>query len=175
MRTRLPILIALMAASTLRADILTYTATPNGGGLTSYQFTLENTGTTGGTVFDLFLAIPLDISFIDTPAIGTPIGWGDTTGGLLFFGSDVNPSSSFIQWAADFSGLYDVGIGSALSGFSFVASQPVTGPIMFALNGSTDFGTALSGVPEPGTSFMLLIPLAATFAFRVLRKAPKST
>jgi len=163
MRTRLLLVpIALAAVGALKADTLFYTATPNGSGLFSYEFTLTNTGSTGGTLFDLFLSVPLDISFVDTGTIGTPVGWGDPTGGLLFFGPD-GPSTSFIQWAADFSGLYDIGLGSSLSGFSFVASQQVSGPITFALNGSTTFDTAreVSSVPEPATLALLLVALVA--------------
>src|SRR5260370_3899336 len=103
MRRRLLGLIALAAAATLNADTFTYTTTPNGG-LSKYQFTLTNSGSTGGTLFDLFLSVPLDIAFIDSATIGAPVGWGDPTGGLLFFGPDANPSTSFIEWSADASG-----------------------------------------------------------------------
>jgi hypothetical protein len=150
----------------LNANDLTYTITPTGGQF-SYQFTLTNTGTTGGTLFDLFLSLATDISNIDTAAIGTPVGWGDPTGGVLFFGPDVSPSTSFIEWGADFSGLYDVAISSSLSGFSFTATQPVDVPITFALNGTTDFAPAqeVSGAPEP-TTFILLLPLLAAMGWR---------
>ena len=124
--------------------------TPDGGEF-SYAFVLTNTGGTGGTLFDLFLSIPLDISDIDTSTIGTPVGWGDPTGGLLFFGPNVTPSTSFIEWADDVSGLYDLSIGDSLAGFSFVSSEEVAGTITFALNGATTFDTAepISNVPEP--------------------------
>lgn len=148
----------------LSADSLTYTVTPNAGEL-SYNFTLINTGDTGGTLFDLFLSLPTDISNIDTKTIGTPVGWGDPTGGLLFFGPDVASGTSFIEWASDFSGNYDVGIGSSVSGFfSFNSSVDVGQLITFALNGSTDFATAqqqVSAVPEPTTSALLLTVVLA--------------
>ena len=160
------LLAAFFLSGCLSADVLTYTVTPTGGQF-AYQFTLTNTGATGGTLFDLFLSLPTDISTIDTTTIGTPTGWGDPTGGLLFFGSDVSPSTSFIDWAADFSGLYDVTIGSSLSGFSFTVTQPVDVPIIFALNGSTDYAAALelSSVPEPAT-FVLLLPVLVALGFR---------
>ena len=90
------LLLTIVGAMVAKADILAYTVTPSNGQF-SYNFTLTNTGTTGGTLYDLFLSIPLDISAIDTTTIGTPVGWGDPTGGLLFFGPDVNPSTSFIE------------------------------------------------------------------------------
>src|ERR1035441_1795038 len=151
----------------LKADVLTYRITPNGGQFV-YDFTLSNTGATGGTLFDLFLSLATDITNVDTATIGTPVGWGDPTGGLLFFGPDVAPSTAFIEWAADFSGLYDVGIGNSLSGFSFNSSVDIGQPITFALNGSTDFATAqeVSSVPEPAT-FVLLLSVLVAIAFRV--------
>jgi hypothetical protein len=158
MYMRLLVLIVTLTTSSLWADSLTYT-TSEVGGKTSYQFTLTNTGTTGGTLFDLFLHLPTDIGNIDTGTIGTPVGWGDPAGGLLFFGPDVSPSTSFIEWTSDFSGLYDVGIGSSLSGYSFTATD-IVGPITFALNGSTEFAPAqgVTPVPEPA----MLIPLLAS-------------
>jgi len=155
------ILFLLLACSPgfLRADMVTYTVTPNAGQFL-YQFTLANTGDTGGTLFDLFLSLPTDITNIDTTTIGTPVGWGDPTGGLLFFGPDVTPSTSFIEWASDFSGLHDVTIGNSLPGFSFNSSIEIDPPITFALNGSSIFATAqdVSTVPEPG-SLVLLLPI----------------
>jgi len=148
----------------LNASVLSYSVTPGGGGF-NYQFTLTNDGATGGSIFDLFLSLPIDINHIDTATIGTPVGWGDATGGLLFFGPDASPSTSFIDWAADFSGLYDVQIGATLSGFSFNSTQNIAGPITFALNGNTDFAAAepASTAPEPGT-FVLLVPVLAVIA-----------
>ena len=108
----------------------------------------------------------MDISNINTATIGTPVGWGDPTGGLLFFGPDANPSTSFIEWTADFSGAHDVAIGSILAGFSFTTLQPINGPIPFALNDSTNFDTAVqAAAPEPGT-FILLFSVAAALGFR---------
>ena len=159
--------VALGAVGSLNADVLTYTITPNGGQF-AYEFTLTNTGDTGGTLFDLFLSLPTDISNIDTTSIGTPVGWGDPTGGLLFFGPDAAPSTSFIEWAADFSGTYDLGIGSSLGGYSFNSLVDVGQPIRFALNGSTDFAAAqeisLATVPEP-TTVVLLLPMMLAIGF----------
>jgi hypothetical protein len=103
--------------------------------------------------------------------------WGDPTGGLLFFGPDLSPFTSFIQWSDDFSGLYDLGIGSSLGGFSFLSSQRIDQPITFALNGTTDFATAqdVSGVPEPA-SFLLLLPvIAGLIVFRIRSKFGSNT
>ena len=113
----LTLLVTLFSVGSLSAGVLTYTVTPNSGQFV-YDFTLTNTGDTGGTLFDLFLSLPTDITNIDTTTIGTPVGWGDPTGGLLFFGPDAAPSTSFIEWAADFSGTYDLGIGNSLGGYS---------------------------------------------------------
>src|ERR1017187_5574171 len=96
----LTLLVAIGSICPVNAGVLTYTITPTGG-QSLYQFTLTNTGDTGGTLFDLFLSLPTDITNIDTTTIGTPVGWGDPTGGLLFFGPDAAPSTSFIDWAAD--------------------------------------------------------------------------
>src|SRR5664280_1882406 len=170
----LTLLVTLGSVASLSAGVLTYTITPTGG-QSLYQFTLTNTGDTGGTLFDLFLSLPTDIANIDTTRIGTPVGWGDPTGGLLFFGPDAAPSTSFIEWAADFSGTYDLGIGNSLSGFSFNSSQHVGGPLTFALNGSADFATAqdVTAAPEPSTfglmtTVALLIGIRARFS--VLRR-----
>src|ERR1039458_10020038 len=132
----LTLLVTLFSVGSLSAGVLTYTITPTGG-QSLYQFTLTNTGATGGTLFDVFLSLPTDIANIDTTTIGTPVGWSDPNGGLLFFGPDAAPSTSFIEWAADFSGAYDLGIGNSLGGFSFRSSVDVGQPITFALNGST--------------------------------------
>jgi hypothetical protein len=149
------------------------------GGEFSYDFTLENDGNTGGTLFDLFLSVPLDISDIDTTSIGTPVGWSDPTGGLLFFGPDVTPSTSFIEWADDVSGLYDLQIGNSLAGFSFISTQQVPSSITFALNGSTIFDTAqeISSVPEPSPQFLtaLIIIVLLTSARRVVNSQPGQT
>src|SRR5664279_1522106 len=118
------VLLATITTGLLRADMVAYSVTPNAGGLT-YQFTLTNTGDMGGTLFDLFLSLPTDITNIDTTTIGTPVGWGDPTGGLLFFGPDAAPSTSFIEWSADVNGAHDVGIGNSLGGFSFNSSVDV--------------------------------------------------
>src|SRR5215472_6305687 len=170
MKTKFCILVSLAGLSSglLMADQLNYTVTAGiGAGQTLYQFTLTNTGDTGGTLFDLFLALPIDISNINTATIGKPAGWGDPSGGLLFFGPDANPATSFIEWTADFSGAHDVPIGGTLSGFSFTTLQPITGPIRFALNDSTTFSTAVQGtsVPEPA-SFVLLLSAAAALGIR---------
>ena len=160
--TGLLVLLVSITPGLLRADAVTFT-TLEANGKFSYQFTLSNTGATGGTLFDLFLHLPTGISNIDTTTIGTPAGWGDAMGGLLFFGPDVDPSTSFVEWAADFSGLHDVAIGSSISGFSFAATQPVGIPITFALNGSTEFVTAqeVTAIPEPATLIPLLALLGA--------------
>src|SRR5262249_35229550 len=136
-----PLILLAAASGLLRADVVTYTVSPAAGGF-SHQFTLSNTGTTGDTLFDLFLSLPTEIANIDTNTIGTPMGWGDATGGLLFFGPDVSPLTSFIEWVADFSGAHDVAIGSSRSGFSFTSADPVGMPISFALNGSTTLSPA---------------------------------
>lgn len=159
---------AIGSSGLLNADALTYTITPNSGQFV-YEFTLSNTGATGGTLFDLFLSLPTDISNIDTTSIGLPVGWGDPTGGLLFFGPDVAPATSFIEWAADFSGTSDVGIGDSLSGFSFNSSAEIGQPIGFALNGSTTFETAEevgTTVPEPST-IVLTLPVVLVIALRL--------
>src|ERR1035437_2498016 len=170
----LTLLMAIGSIGPLNAGVLTYTITPNGG-QSLYQCTLTNTGDTGGTLFDLFLSLPTDITNIDTTAIGTPVGWGDPTGGLLFFGPDAAPSTSFIDWAADFSGTYDVGIGNSLGGFSFNSSVDIGQPITFALNGSTTFDTAqqVGTVPEPGT-FVLLVPALVAIRFRIRSRSAQT-
>jgi hypothetical protein len=162
------VLLAGLTGGLLMADDLTYTVgTDIGAGQTRYQFTLTNTGDTGGTLFDLFLELPVQITNINTASIGTPAGWGDPTGGLLFFGPDANPATSFIEWTADFSGAHDVAAGSSLAGFSFTTLQPINGPILFAVNDSTSFDTAVqAAVPEPGT-FILLFTVAAALGVRV--------
>ena len=85
----------------------------------------------------------------------------------LFFGPDAAPSTSFIEWAADFSGTYDLGIGNSLGGYSFRSSVDVGQPIMFALNGSTDFATAqeVTTTPEPAT-FVLMLPMILAIGLR---------
>lgn len=174
------VLVATVGTGVLRADYVTYTVTPNSGQFL-YQLTLGNTGATGGTLFDLFLSPPTDISNTDTATIGEPVGWGDSTGGLLFFGPDATPGTSFIEWAADFSGSYDAGIGSSLSGFSHNSSVNIGQPIRFALNGSTSFSTAqeISSVPEPssGTLFsvsLVLLGFHIWKRFRVRDRSPVS-
>jgi hypothetical protein len=168
-------LLAGLTGGLLRADDLTYTVGKDiGAGQTRYQFTLTNTGDTGGTLFDLFLELPMEIANINTASIGAPAGWGDPTGGLLFFGPDVNPATSFIEWTADFSGAHDVAIGSSLAGFSVTTLQPIDGPILFALNDSTTFGTAVqSTVPEPGT-FILLLSIVAALVVRYRSAAARA-
>jgi hypothetical protein len=175
MLTRILLLFATFTVGLLRAGIVTYTVTPNPSQFL-YQFTLTNTGETGGTLYDLFLSLPTDISNIDTTTIGTPVGWGDATGGLVFFGPDVAPSTSFIEWASDFSGLYDAGIGDSLAGFSFSSVVDVGQPITFALNGSTDFAAAqgVSSVPEPATT-LLLVPVLVAIAFRTRFRSAAAT
>jgi len=153
------LLLAGLPCSLLQADTLHYSVTPAGGGQNLYEFTLTNTGTTGGTLFDLFVALPIDVSDVLTSTIGTPAGWGDPSGGLLFFGPNGDPSKTFIEWTADFSGADDVQIGVPLTGFSFRTLRPITGPITFALNDSTTFDTAVLGpeAPEPAPLPMLLL------------------
>jgi hypothetical protein len=155
------VLLAGLSCGLIHADSLNYEITGLGGGKSLYQFTLSNTGTTGGTLFDLFLALPKALANIDTTTIGTPAGWGDPSGGLLFFGPNGSPSTSFIEWSAEFSGAHDVAIGNQLAGFSFTSLQAITGPITFALDGSSTFEPAVQGppAPEPAT-FLMLLPLA---------------
>jgi hypothetical protein len=152
---------ALSLGVCLNADTLTYTVTSNSG-LFRYDLILSNTGASAGTLSDLFLALPTAVANINTSTIGRPVGWGDDTGGLLFFGPDVSPSTSFIDWSADFSGMHDVGIGNSLSGFSFSSTQLISQPIMFAVNGFTTFGTAqpfASAVPEPANFGLILFAI----------------
>ena len=160
--------LVLSFAGLLSADSLILTVTPNAGNFL-YQFTLTNTGTTGGALYDLFLALPTDIASIDTATIGTPVGWGDPTGGLVISGPDVSPSTSFVDWSADFSMLYDVAIGDSLSGFSFNSAQRIDGPILYDVNSLGTFETAqeVSGVPEPGT-LVLLLPALVGIGVRML-------
>jgi hypothetical protein len=169
------ILMAGLPYGLLKADTLNYTVNSGGGaGQQFYQFTLTNSGTTGGPLFDLFLALPTDISNVNTGTIGKPTGWGDKSGGLLFFGPDVSPSTSFIEWTADFSGAYDLATGSTLTGFSFTTLERINGPITFALNDSTAFATAVqgaAGVPEPATFVMLLLATAVLGVCHRLKSA----
>ena len=61
----LTLLVTLFSVGSLSAGVLTYTVTPNSGQFV-YDFTLTNTGDAGGTLFDLFLSLPTDITNIDT-------------------------------------------------------------------------------------------------------------
>jgi hypothetical protein len=172
MKTKILILLVglTLSCGLSRADVVEYTVTQDAAQLL-YQFRVVNSGATGGTIFDLFLSLPVEVGNIDTTSIGTPVGWGDPAGGLLFFGPDVSPSTSFIEWSSDFSGADDVAIGSSLAGYSFRTLQPI-GPIRFALNGSGTFATAVqvSGVPEPGSFITLLVTAAVLgFAYRFRR------
>jgi hypothetical protein len=160
-RVFIPVLVTI-GIGVLRADNVTYTVTPSSGSFL-YQFTLSNTGATGGTLFDLFLSLPTDISNIDTGTIGTPAGWGDPTGGLLFFGPDTGPGTAFLEWSNG-GPPFDLAIGSSLSGFSFNSSVGVGQPIMYGLNGSADLSPAqpqTTSTPEPATFWLLLIPAVA--------------
>jgi hypothetical protein len=125
---------------------------------------IEFPDTTGGSLFDFFIRLPVQLGDIDTTAIDAPPGWGDSAGGQVFSGSDTSPATSFIEWAADFSGRFDLAIGDSLSGFSFASRQAVPPPIPFALDGSTAFQTAVqvpTEVPEPG----MFAPLAMAVIF----------
>ncbi len=170
MKISIVVLLIILGAGVLWGDAVTYTVNSNGS-LFQYDFTLTNTGATGGSLFDLFLLLPTDISNINTATIGTPVGWGDASGGLLFFGPDAAPGTSFIEWSADFSGAFDVAIGSSLSGYSFRSTRQL-GVIEFALNGASTFDIARE-VPEPGTLALFGILLAAV-AFRLLRVRKES-
>ncbi len=168
MKISIVVLMLILSAGFLWGDAVTYTVTSNGS-LFQYQFTLTNTGATGGTLFDLFLLLPTDISNINTASIGAPVGWGDGAGGLVIFGPDVAPGTSFIDWSADASGAFDVAIGSSLSGYSFRSTQPLE-VIQFALNGTQSFDLA-QNVPEPGTLALCLILLVpAVFKLLQARK-----
>lgn len=164
-RTCLFVLLAGLSCGLLTADTLNYAIAPGTAGESLYQFTLSNSGSTGGPLFDLFLALPTDLGNVETATIGKPALWGDPSGGLLFFGPDADPATSFIEWTADSSGTNDVGVGKALPGFSFTTLKPINGPIRFALNGSTTLDTAVPGVvsnvPEPGTMALLLLAFVA--------------
>jgi hypothetical protein len=161
-------IVAIGSITSVNAAMLTYTIMSTSGQFV-YNFTLSNTAVADGTLFDLFLSLATDITNIDTATIGAPVGWGDPTGGLLFFGPDVAPSTSFVEWAADFSGIYDLGFGNSLGGFSFLSSQRINEPLAFALNGTTDFATAheVSSVPEPATFVLVLLVLVTVAPFRI--------
>ena len=149
------------AAGLAKADSLGFTVTPAGVDY-QYSFTLSNTGTTGGTLFDLYLTLPEPIGGIDTANIGTPVGWGDSSGGFMVYGPYLDPSSSLIEWSSDFSGAYDVVPGHSLSGFSFLSSQRLSQSMPFSLNGSAGFANAQE-IPEPST--LLLLPILAAAAW----------
>jgi hypothetical protein len=159
------IVLSLFLAGSLgvRADSVVYTVAQVASGF-QYCFETTNTGDTGGTLFDLFLSIPTEISNIQTATIGTPEGWGDPTGGFLFFGPDT-PTTSFIEWASDASGLYDVQIGSSLAGFTLLSSQNLN-QILFSLNGLNTFAVAQQTVPEPSVAFPFIIALLAIAVLR---------
>jgi hypothetical protein len=167
---RLFILLSFASLGLLKADMLTYaTSTQNGD--FQYSFDLTNSGGAGGSLFDLFVHLPIDISNVDTAAIGSPPGWGGAGGGLLFFGPDVSPSTSFVEWASDFSGAFDLGVNNALSGFSISTLQLVPPPITFALNDSTVLQTAqpatATAVPEPSEVTVLIALLVVVRARRL--------
>jgi hypothetical protein len=65
--------------------------------------------------------------------------------------------------------------GSASApGFSVTTLQPIDGPILFALNDSTSFDTAVqASVPEPGT-FILLLSVAAALGVRYRSAAARA-
>lgn len=174
MRTALLLIMLAVSTTLLNADTLQYTVTTEGTGFL-YSFTLTNTGDTGGMVFDLFISIPEDLGSIDTTSIGTPVGWGDPTGGLVFFGP-TTPGSSFIEWADDASGLYDIGINGSLQGFSFVSNELVPSAIMFALNGTAIFNGAeqVSAIPEPSSLSLSITVIAILIATHLLRKLSAS-
>lgn len=171
MRAKTIVLLTIVVTGLLRADTVIYTVIPSAGAFV-YQFTVENTGATGGSLFDLFLSLQTPITNIDTMNIGVPVGWGDSSGGLLFFGPNVNPSNSFVEWSADASGLYDIGTGASLGGFSFSVSDPSVGPISFALNESIILAVAqqVSAVPEPSSFMLDVLGLVALFCTARLRR-----
>lgn len=171
MRGTVFVILLLVVDTRLVADSVTYTVVPDAGQLL-YALTLTNDGDTGGTLFDLFLSVSTDISNIDTSTIGTPVGWGDPIGGLLFFGPDVNPSMSFIEWVDDASGLYDLTVGNSLAGFSFLSAEDIAGPILFSVNGLNSFSPAqeVQTAPEPLT---LLTTMLSTGALWLLGQQQK--
>lgn len=85
MRAKTIVLLMIVVAGSLRADAVIYTVMP-GAGAFGYQFTLENTGATEGSLFDLFLSLQTRITNIDTMNIGVPVGWGVHQGGYCFLG-----------------------------------------------------------------------------------------
>jgi hypothetical protein len=155
---RLAVVLLVGCVGILHADSLRYSISADASGLL-YQFQLANTGATGGTIFDLFLSFDTDIAAIDIGTIGTPVGWGDPAGGLVFAGPDVNPGTSFVEWAADGSGLYDLQIGGALSGFTITVPSIIGAPILYDLNELGSFSPAIevADTPEPAGGWCVLV------------------
>jgi hypothetical protein len=163
MNLRILVLLAGLSGGALHADLLTFTVTPDAG-MFRYEFTLTNTGDTGGPLNDLFLQVATPAVDVDDGSIGTPYGWGDAAGGFMFFGQDTGPENTFFEWSACGSDC-ELQIGSWMDGFSFSTYSHVDQPILYSLNGSADFFAAetdeTAAVPEPGTVMLLLASLLA--------------
>ena len=149
----------------VRADAVTYGITPVSGGYL-YSFTLINTGSTGGDLYDLLLRIPTPISNIDVSTIGAPPFWGDASGGFLSYGP-IDLATSFIDWSAEIGA--ELPVGSSLDGFSFRSSVLIQGPIQFSLNGEESFADA-TAVPEPASALLLAMGAIGAIALRRKRQ-----
>lgn len=128
-----------------------------GGGFFSYNFTIQNLGTT--TLADISLAVPTGANSVTN--LSAPTG----------FQSIFDPSLGFVDFLADNdpNTPQDFFGGTSVSGFLFRSPTLLTGARFDALdeNGAATNGTirlSASAAPEPGTLGLLAaagIPLAA--------------
>lgn len=176
MRLPTSTILGLLLAITATADPVTYTETSLPGGF-FYQFTLTNNGIVPGPWYQLLISIPADISMLDTSSITAPVGWGDSTGGAVFYGPDLFFGGAYLAWQADSSTLYDLGENGTLTGFDFATSTKLDGLIFYDLNGLGPLGIATknttsqppSAVPEPSTAALLIMPILGLIALVISR------
>ncbi len=144
----------VIPSSSVLAESVTFSATPAGGGLFNYDFTIDNSGGTVPIAGMLILAGNSAFGLTAASTIGAPPGW-----------SSFAPAPPFADDLDYFSTdpTRNVGVGSILGGLTFISStNPMTlTPFdltvdLVGSDSSQTFFTA-TPVPEPGTGVATLL------------------